>query len=386
MKNEIVKTFYYKGSQSIADISRGVHKSIPNVTKSVNAMVDDGILLKNGHAPSTGGRRAAHYLLNPTNCPYFITVAIDQYSASAALLDIHNNFIIKPVVIQNPLNEKSAFNNLTKLIQTIVQKANCPLSKIGNIAITIPGFVDCNTGINDSFPKQSPFYNLPHSLQKKLGIKTYIENDSSAIATAENKFGLAKESPNALVINLNWGVGLGIIVDNKLFTGHNGFAGEFSHIPLSDNNTLCSCGKKGCLEVEASLLAIIKDIKQQIDDGEISLLKDKVNKSVLKSGEAVIEAVNRGDQLAIGAVNKASYMLGKGVATLIHILNPQSIIISGRGAKLGSILLSQIHSAIFEFAIPSLAAQSEILISNSPDTMQLLGSMCLGVEQFDWEN
>src|SRR5699024_5428291 len=119
---------------------------------------------------------------------------------------------------------------------------------------------------------------------------------------------------------------------------------------------------------------------------QTSLLKDKINKSVLKSGEAVIEAVNRGDQLAIGAINKASYMLGKGIATLIHILNPQSIVISGRGAKLGNILLSQIHSAIFEFAIPSLAAQSEILISNRPDTMQLLGSMCLGIEQFDWEN
>src|SRR5690606_39883145 len=99
---------------------------------------------------------------------------------------------------------------------------------------------------------------LRDRLIQRLGLPVYMDNDSSAIAIAELHFGAAKGLRDVMVVNVGWGIGLGMIVNGTLFRGHNGFAGEFSHIPLSDSNNLCSCGKRGCLEVDASLLVLTR--------------------------------------------------------------------------------------------------------------------------------
>ena len=82
-------------------------------------------------------------------------------------------------------------------------------------------------------------------LTEKINLPVYIDNDSSLIALAELRFGIARHQKNAMVINIGWGVGLGMILNGELFRGHNGFAVEFSHIQLFNNNKLCGCGKTG---------------------------------------------------------------------------------------------------------------------------------------------
>lgn len=387
MRAAIIKSFYFRGAQSVADIAHRMYKSIPSVTKIINELLSDEILVENGHAPSTGGRRAARYILNKDKTPCFIAVAIDQYSISANIFDIHNTALCDPLFVQSNFHSPSFFDELCQLIQNLLDKSKELKKEIGNISLTIPGFVNNQTGINDSFPTDSPFYDLTKRIQEVFDKEAYVQNDSSAIATAESMFGAAKGISEALIINFNWGVGLGIIVDNRLFTGHNGFAGEFSHIPLTHSSKLCSCGKRGCLEVEASLLAAIEFAEHQIKEGKTSVLSSlPASHAIPEKGEALIQAARHGDQLAINAANKSAYMLGKGIATLIHILNPEKIIISGRGAQFGTLILPQIQSAIHEFAIPKLAKQSKIEISNKPEVIQLLGTVCLAVENFNWSN
>lgn len=385
MKQEIIKSFYLGGAQSIADLARNIGKSIPNVTRAIQDLVSSKVLKEDGYAPSTGGRRAIRFKLSPTHNPYFIAVAIDQYSIHTALLDINNQTILPSTSHYIALNSPDAFKNIVDSIQKILNQKDYDQSRIGAIGITIPGFVDSKLQINDSFQVDNPLYNLPASLNKIFQLPIYIENDSSAIAVAENKFGTAQNTSNALIINFNWGVGLGIIVENKLFKGHNGFAGEFSHIPLSQYNKLCSCGKRGCLEVEASLIAAVEYVDNKIKEGESSILANEIHREILHTGNALIKAVFQGDTLAINAVNKSAYMLGKGIATLIHILNPEKIIISGRGAELGNIILPQIQTAVHEFAIPRLAAQTEIKISERAHEIQLLGSMCAIIDKYNWK-
>ncbi|MCY4779637.1 ROK family protein [Sphingobacterium sp. UT-1RO-CII-1] len=384
MKQAIVKSFYLGGTQSIADLARNIGKSIPSVTRAIQELVTSKVLNEEGYAPSTGGRRAIQFKLNAKYNPHFIAVAIDQYSIHTALFDINNTAVIPPIMRDNRLNSPEAFQSIINAIQNILDHPDCDKSRIGAIGITIPGFVDSHLQINDSFRIDDPLYNLPASLKKIFDIPIFIENDSSAIAIAESTFGAARNTPNALIINFNWGVGLGIIVENKLFKGHNGFAGEFSHIPLSQFNKLCSCGKRGCLEVEASLITAIDYVENKIQEGESSILSTEVNKEILHTGNALIKAAFRGDPLAINAINKSAYMLGKGIATLIHILNPEKIIISGRGSELGDIIFPQIQSAVHEFAIPRLAAQTEIKISQLPHDIQLLGSMCSVIDKYNW--
>lgn len=103
-------------------------------------------------------------------------------------------------------------------------------------------------------------------------MKIIIENDAKARAFAELRFGLAHSKKNVLAIQLDWGIGLGIIVNGKLYKGRDGFAGEFGHLPMVDNGLLCRCGKRGCLETVASGTAIARLAKEGIEFGHSSFL------------------------------------------------------------------------------------------------------------------
>jgi len=246
------------------------------------------------------------------------------------------------------------------------------------VGITMPGFVNSAKGINTSYCEQHPLFNIRDIIQQHLKRPAYIENDSAAIAIAEHNFGKAKDTENALVINLNWGVGMGMILKNELFRGSVGFAGEFSHIPLSDQNKLCSCGKKGCLEVEASLLAAIECASLKLDAGEVSILGKLYQRERKITIDQLMEAAIDGDQLAINSFSRIGYMLGKGIATLIHIVNPEKVIISGHGARIGQILLPQIQAAVVEFSINRLSKHTRIEISSLLN-VQLMGTASIAI-------
>lgn len=383
LKQQIIKELYFSKTLSIAEISSKTGKSVPLITKNIQILQQDNIITSDGLGKSTGGRRAINYSLNIQKLPYLLTVAIDQYKTSIVLLDLSNNPLRKITTKALRLATESAAH---EILVDMIDEYLVDLSKerIFAIGITIPGFVDAKTGINTSYPNNHPFYHLKDSVQKHLGIPTFIENDSTAIAIAEHKFGKAKGSDNALVINLNWGVGLGMILEGKLFKGHSGFAGEFSHIPLSNLNKLCSCGKRGCLEVEASLVAALEYAREKIENGHISQLSANYGQCGTISINQLIDVARSGDQVAIESFARIGYMLGKGISTLIHIINPEKVIISGKGAEIGQILIPHIQASILEYSIQRLSKDTIIEISNLNNT-QTIGTAAIAVLSSNWE-
>lgn len=380
LKLSILKSLYFTSPQSIAELSNAIGKSVPNITTTVNKLLENNLIEQNGHAPSTGGRRAAQFVPKTDNLPLILCVAIDQFYTSVVVVDFQNNFKSEIITKKIDLKEAASFDKLTDLIQELFSQQT--FKNIYGIGVTIPGFVDSNTGKNDSYSADSKFYDLKSNIAQVFKVPTFVENDSSAIAIAEHQFGQGEKSKNVMVVNLNWGVGLGMILDNELYRGHSGYAGEFSHIPLSNVSKLCSCGKKGCLEVEASLLAAVDFAHEKLQLGEDSFLRDQFQKNKLITGDQLLEAANMGDQLALEAIHRIGYMLGKGIATLIHIINPEKVIISGRGAKAKNVLLPQVQSAIYEFSIQRLS-QHTIIQFSTTENIQLLGSACITIANAD---
>jgi len=380
LKLSILKRLYFTNPQSIAELSSSIGKSVPNITNAVNKLVQLNLVEQDGLAPSTGGRRAAQFVPNPNQLPFILSVAIDQFYTSVAVIDFKNQF-------KSPINTESidikqdgSFKMVIELIKRTIKEID--VNQIYGIGVTIPGFVDSKTGRNNSYNQSSHFYDLKTNLQNEFHIPTFVENDSSAIAIAEHKFGKAKATSDVMVVNLNWGVGLGMILDKELYRGHSGYAGEFSHIPLSDSNKLCSCGKKGCLEVEASILAAVGSATSALKSGEVSSLQREYQKFGFITGDQLLEASIEGDQLAMEAINRIGYMLGKGISTLIHIINPEMVVISGRGSKAKEVLLPKIQSAILEFSIQRLSKNTLIEFSDSVN-IQLLGSACICILNAD---
>jgi predicted NBD/HSP70 family sugar kinase len=196
-------------------------------------------------------------------------------------------------------------------------------------------------------------------------------------------FGLARSKKNAMVINVGWGVGLGMILNGELFRGNNGFAGEFSHIPLFLNNKLCSCGKSGCLETETSLLVVIEKANKGLKEGKISLLKELSIDHAEQAFQDIIKAAGKGDKFAVEILSESGYNIGRGVAILIHLLNPELVILSGRGSSAGKIWQAPIQQALNEHCIPRLAINTEIQISSLGYEAEITGAAALVMENFE---
>ncbi|MDB5013501.1 MAG: hypothetical protein JWQ25_1703, partial [Daejeonella sp.] len=315
-----------------------------------------------------------------------VKVAMDQLSTRIGVSDLLNNFVCPVEMIELKLqNNPDALQTLVDLINQHIEKTGISKDIIIGIGIGMPGFINAREGINYSYLDAGEV-TLTDYLSQHTGLPTYIDNDSSLVALAELKFGIAKKLKNVMVINLSWGIGLGMIIDGKLFRGHTGFAGEFSHIPMSEGGALCACGKQGCLEAEASLLAVSEKAVSGIRNGRISSLQiSEDGDHYALVGDSLMEAANKGDQYSIELISEAAYMIGRGLSILIHIMNPEIIAISGRGAKVGKLLLAPIQNALNKYCIPRLASGTEIVISDLGYDAELTGAGILVMENLNRE-
>jgi len=339
------------------------------------------IIMEKGYAASTGGRKAIQYMLNEDLNHIVLSLSIDQFYTSIASSNLRTEVLHSENNIPIDLKGSEASAIIMDSLEDFLLKHQIRKHLVIGIGISMPGFVNSETGLNESYSEDSPLYNIREQIEHRFEIPAVIDNDSRCVAWAEKKFGEAQDSSHSLVINLNWGVGLGILINDDIFKGTSGFAGEFSHIPLSDTLTLCSCGKRGCLEVEASISAAIRNIQKDIKKGAYSIY-EKLELEQNNKVEALIKSVQIGDQVAINNIGKIGYLLGKGISTLIHILNPNKIIISGRGAEIGHILAPHIQVAVNEYSIPKIAKKTTLEISTLHKKAQQMGTIALVVEKY----
>jgi len=385
LKNMIIKKLYFDKAMSCAELSELFDKSIPSIAKAINELIDEGFVVEQGFAPSSGGRRPLLYSIKP-DAMYILAIAMDQLSTRIQLLDLFNHPVAEALLIDLKLHTNpDALGILVKNINRYIAKAPVSKDKIAGIGIGMPGFVNVLEGVNYTY-LDTGGKSLTQYLTDETGLATYIDNDSSLIALAEQKFGIAKSQKDVMVINLGWGIGLGMIVKGEIYRGHNGLAGELSHIPLSDDDTLCVCGKRGCLETAASMLVVSEKAIEGIRSGRVTSLKTTDISPSKALGDAIMEAAANGDQFAIELLTDAGYKIGKALAILIHIMNPKTIVLSGRGARAGKILLAPIQQALHKYCIPRLAESTELLVSDLGFDAELIGAAVLMMENFDKEH
>jgi len=386
-KRRIVKHLYFGNMLSCADLSDKIHKSIPLTTKMLGKLMEEGMVTETGYAASTGGRRPVMYSLKQ-DVMYVVSVAMDQLVTQIAILDMQNRNVTEIELFELPLTKNpNAPTALAEKINEIISRSGIPKNKIAGIGIGMPGFVNAVKGINYTFLEPEGG-NISQYISDKVKLPVFIDNDSRLIALAELKFGAARDKKNALVINVGWGVGLGMILEGELFRGHDGFAGEFSHIPLFLNNKLCSCGKSGCLETETSLLVVIEKASRGLKSGKLSMIKEKELSANHPDTafQNIVAAAGKGDKFAVEILSEAGYNIGRGVAILIHLLNPEAVILSGRGSSAGKIWQAPIQQALNEHCIPRLSVNTEIEISALGYKAELTGAAALVMENYERED
>ncbi len=155
------------------------------------------------------------------------------------------------------------------MINEFIRESPVPKEKILGIGINLSGRINRNSGYSYSFFyfEEEP---LAKIIESKVGVRVFLENDSRAMAYGEFSSGIVKAEKDVLFLNLDYGIGLGILIDSQLYYGKSGYSGEFGHIPLFNNEIICHCGKKGCLETEASGWALTRRFKEKLKEGYTS--------------------------------------------------------------------------------------------------------------------
>jgi predicted NBD/HSP70 family sugar kinase len=380
-KRKVLKELCFGRILSGSELSARIEKSLPLTTRILNELAKEGIVEERGFAASTGGRRPMMYSLISGKM-YVVSVAMDQLITTVGMMDLQSCDIFNPKKFSLPLSKNpGSLEELGTVVSEYINGSGIDKEKIIGVGIGMPGFVDSKKGINYSF-LESHEGTLTGYLENILELPVFIDNDSSLIALSEFRFGAAHGKKNVMVININWGVGLGMIVNGDLFRGHNGFAGEFSHIPVFNNNKLCSCGKSGCLETEASMLVVVEKAKEGLKNGRVSTIQS-IPDDFEAACTTIMEEAVKGDQFAVELFSEAAFNIGRGLAFLIHIMNPELIVLSGRGASLGKLWLAPVQQALNRYCIPRLAAYTELAVSTFNKNSELIGAAALVIESYD---
>ncbi|MGV3685887.1 MAG: ROK family protein [Daejeonella sp.] len=365
-KVRLVKLLHAQGAKSNADIYRLLNISSPTSIILLNELLSEGLIEKKGKGRSVGGRKPELYCLKD-NSFFVLSIGMERFKTEIALFDNNNNNIT--AVRSFPLRmtkDKSAISQLHQYADDVIRSSGIDTNRLVGIGISMPGLVDATSGKNYTFLfSRNDSKTLQGTLEELFQKPVYIENDVKTNALAEFRFGLASGRKNVLVLLMDWGLGLGIIMDGKLQSGTSGFAGEIGHIPFVDEGEYCFCGKRGCLETVASGMAIARMAKQGVYYGESSLINVIPDEEVEQiEPQAIIDAANKGDQYAINILAEVGHNLGKGISTLIQLFNPELIILSGKIAEAKQYITIPIKHAVNIYCSTRIRENTHIALSN----------------------
>ena len=211
----------------------------------------------------------------------------------------------------------------------------------------------------------------------------YMANDTQAMAYGEYHVRSKEKWENMLFVNAGWGLGLGIIIGGKLYAGGSGYAGEMGHMHMFDNNILCHCGKKGCLETEVSGRAISRKLTERIKAGESSVLSGKVHRNETITTDDIIMALEKEDPLCMELVSHTGSALGMYLAGIMNLLNPDAIVIGGGLSRAASYYFLQYAAlAIKQHSLKLISSNVPVVSSVLGNRAGLMGACLLARDRF----
>jgi glucokinase-like ROK family protein len=376
LKINIIRYYINNGENTLADLGKEMDLSVPTVTKLVSELIEEGFVVDFGKQETNGGRRPNIYGVNPDS-GYFVGVDIKRFRINIGLINFKGDMVESKLSIPFSYeNTQDSFDKLCQIINDFVDHLSIPKPKILSAGINISGRVNTETGHSYSiyFFSEKP---LSEIFQERLGMHVTIDNDSRSMAYGEFMSGVVTGEKNVLFINVSWGLGLGIITDGKLYYGKSGFSGEFGHLNAFDNDIICHCGKKGCLETQASGSFIHRRFLEKIAEGNTSMLEKRIHKGETIIQEDILEAALKEDMLAIELIEEVGNTLGKHIAGLINLFNLELVIIGGVVALTGDYLLLPIKSAIKKYSLNLVSKDTSIKLSKLGDKAGVVGACML---------
>ncbi len=371
-KMKILKLLYTQGALSGSELSRQLSVSLPTALAFLKELTEMGLVEVKGTGTSRGGRRPVLFRLRKDS-NYVIACEIGRYQAKIGIFNPNNQQIGSFTFFNTDIDDEALAGKIYEHGCALAEANGIAQDHIFAVGVCMPGLVDSEKGINYTI-KNKEFRNLKERLEEKFSRLVYINNDARMQAYGEYVFGAARDAVNALVVNWSWGIGLGTIINGKLYNGSKGFASELSHIQVEEEGDLCICGKRGCLETVTSSYVLLREAIKGIEQETISQLTGKFRgRTGELKPEDVIFAARGGDEFSIHLLHKLGLAMGKGLSITIQLFNPEIIVLGGPLSAARQFVLTPIQQSLNKFCLPELVAHTAIEISEHWEKAGVLG-------------
>lgn len=270
---------------------------------------------------------------------------------------------------------------VARCVQDAVDEADLSIKNIAGVGIGAPGAVDFESGTVIFAPNMEGWRDIPlkKELEKLLGVPVFVENDCNIAALGVHVTELKSKPRSMIGIFVGTGIGGGLILDGKLYSGFNHTAGEIGHMVLEVGGPKCGCGNKGCFEALASRTAIFSRIKAGIKDGQKTILTDMLGDDLadLRSGD-LRKAIRKGDKFVDKVIDEAAEYIGIATANLINVYNPEVVVLGGGVIEaLEDEMMSVIVETAQDYAMPGTMKGVEIVASKLGDSAGITGGAVL---------
>lgn len=371
-KKKILDLLYHNEILSGPVICKKLGVSLPTALVLINELISSKFVEVRGRGISKGGRKPTMFGLS-SNSIFVIACELGRYQGKMAIYNSHNEVVSPLERFHTNIDDSELTEKIYSTSQKLIQATNIDEHRIFGIGLTMPGLIDEKLGINYTVKKQN-LRNIKERLENKFNKLVYINNDARMQAYGEYIFGMARGHKNAIVINLSWGLGVGMIIDGKLYNGSTGFAGELAHTRFVEDGDLCICGKRGCLETVVSVNSLIKNAQKGIIDGKISQLTNRFAQNHQNlNPEDIILAARAGDEFSISLLNSIGIALGKALSVTIQLINPEIIVLGGIISAANQFILTPIQQSLNRYCLEQISENTKIVVSENWEQSGLLG-------------
>lgn len=340
---EIIRTV---GMISRIDLARSSGLSQSLITGLTADLISEGLIIEKQSGKYQGGRRPMLLALNPEGA-FVVGVNLSISEISVVIVNLEGTVVASKTLPSAPTHHRveEIADRVTNAVQACIWEANFAREQIKGVGIGVPGLVNPDSGTIRFLPNYDwKNVNLKEMVQHKLKHPCYIDNSSNTLALAEQWFGQGKGVSNFLVVTIENGVGLGAVINGRIYRGENGVSGEFGHITIDADGPGCRCGKKGCVEAYVGMIAIMRDARQAALKGQW----DCPDPDGFTYTDVVRAAKNGSDVLNRLFV-RAGRILGIGVSHLIMLFDPQKIVITGQGVRAGALVFDEMYKTVDQY-------------------------------------
>ncbi len=354
---------------SRAELTKKLNVSHATVSYLVKDLIKQGLVVETEYSESTGGRPPVLLEFKGNN-KYIVSIELEENTICYGVFNLNLELLYKDTF---SVDGKEVIDLLYSRVQQTLGEHGLSLDSVIGIGISIHGIYQVDQDlIIDSTTKFWEGINIKSELVKRFKLPVYLENDANLAVYYEWCYGIGQNYSNLIYVHLGDGIGSGIIINNKLYRGSNGNAGELGHLKVKASGPKCDCGGVGCLETISSIEAIKDGILKRLERGEESHLTSIASPPYTIN--QIMGAYNNHDYLVRSVIDEAIRYLVSALSSLVNIFDPDLIILGGLFSDFDQQVIDNIKTELKETCYANLVDKLKILQSSREKDLQLTAS------------